>query len=51
VRIEELYNILLEFGVPVKLVGLIKVCLNETCIKICMCKNVSDAFPIQTGLE
>jgi hypothetical protein len=30
VRREVLYNILFEFGIPRKLVGLIKMCLNET---------------------
>jgi hypothetical protein len=30
VETEVLYNILLEFGVPKKLVRLIKMCLNET---------------------
>jgi hypothetical protein len=30
VRREVLYNILIEFGIPMKLVRLIKVCLNET---------------------
>jgi hypothetical protein len=30
VRREVLYNILIEFGIPRKLVGLIKMCLNET---------------------
>jgi hypothetical protein len=29
-RREVLYNILIEFGIPRKLVGLIKMCLNET---------------------
>jgi len=37
---EALYNILIEFGVPMKLVWLIKICLNETIkkspwLKIC----------------
>ena len=30
VRREVLYNILIEFGIPMKLVTLIKMCLNET---------------------
>jgi hypothetical protein len=30
VRREALYSILIEFGVPMKLVKLIKMCLNET---------------------
>jgi hypothetical protein len=34
VRKEVLYNILIEFGVPLKLVRLIKRCLNETSSKV-----------------
>jgi hypothetical protein len=34
VRREVLYNILIEFGVPMKLVRLIKMCLNETYSKV-----------------
>ena len=30
VRREEMYNFLIEFGIPVKLVRLINMCLNET---------------------
>jgi hypothetical protein len=30
VRREVLYNILIEFGIPRKLVGLIKMCISET---------------------
>ena len=30
IRMEVLYNILIEFGVPMKLVRLIKMCLTET---------------------
>jgi purine nucleoside phosphorylase len=33
VRREVLYNILIEFGVPMKLVRLIKMCLNGTLVK------------------
>jgi len=34
-----------------KLVGLFKMCLNETCSKTRTGKNLSDAFPIQNGLK
>jgi hypothetical protein len=46
VKREVLYNILLEFGVPKKLVRLIKMCLNETYSKVHVSKHLSDAFPI-----
>jgi len=46
-----LYNTLIEFGMPMKLVRLIKMCLNETCSKVHIGKNLSDAFPIQNGLK
>jgi hypothetical protein len=35
VKREVLYNIVLEFGIPEKLVRLIKMCLNETYSKVC----------------
>jgi hypothetical protein len=44
---EVLYNILIEFGVPMKVVRLIKICLRETHIKICVGKHVINNFPIQ----
>jgi hypothetical protein len=46
-----LYNILIEFGVPLKLVRLIKMCLNETYGKVRISKHLSDNFPIQNGLK
>jgi hypothetical protein len=40
VRREVVENILIEFGVPMKLVRLIKMCLNETYSKIHIGKNL-----------
>jgi hypothetical protein len=51
VKTEVLYNILLQFGVPKKLVRLIKMCSNETYSKVCVGKLLSDKFPIQNGLK
>jgi hypothetical protein len=48
VKREVLYNIL---GVPMKLVRLIKMCLNETYSKVRRGKHLSDSFPIQNGLK
>jgi hypothetical protein len=46
-----LYNILIEFGIPMKLARLIKMCLNETYSKVRIRKHLSDSFPIQNGLK
>jgi hypothetical protein len=46
-----LYNILIEFGIPRKLVGLIQMCLNETYSTVRIGKNQSVKFPIQNGLK
>jgi hypothetical protein len=51
VKREDLYNILLEFGLSRKLVRLIKMCLNETYSKVRVAKYLSDTFPIQNGLK
>jgi hypothetical protein len=40
VRRKLLYNILIEFGIPRKLVGLIKMCLNETYSRVLIGKSV-----------
>jgi hypothetical protein len=44
-------NILFEFGIPMKLVRLIKMCLNETYSAIRVGKHFSDHFSIQTGTK
>ena len=46
-----MYNILIEFGIPMKLVRLIKMCLNETCSRVQVGKHLSDMFPIRNGLK
>jgi hypothetical protein len=51
VRREVLYNILIEFGIPIKLVSLIKMCLNETYSRVQVGKHLSDMFPIKNGLK
>jgi hypothetical protein len=51
VRREVLYNILMEFGVPKKLVRLTKICLTETYSRVRVGKNLSDIFPIRNGLK
>jgi hypothetical protein len=45
-----MYNILIEFDVPVKLVTLIKICLNERHSKVRIGKHLSDNFLILNGL-
>jgi hypothetical protein len=51
VKREVLYNILLEFGIPKKLVRLIKICVNEMYSKIHSGKLLSVTFPIQNGMK
>ena len=51
VRKEDLCNILIEFGIPLKLARLIKMCLYETYSRIRVGKHLSDRFPIKNGLK
>jgi hypothetical protein len=51
IKREVLYNILVEFGIPKKLVRLIKICLNETHSKVRVGKLLSDKFPILNGMK
>jgi len=51
VRREVLYKILLEFGIPRRLVRLIKTRLNETYSRVRVGENVSDTFPVRNGLK
>jgi hypothetical protein len=45
-----MYNTLIQFGIPVKLVRLIKMCLNETYDRVCVGKHLPDPFPMKNGL-
>jgi hypothetical protein len=51
IRSEALYVILIEFGIPKKLVRLIKMCLTETYSRVWLGKNLSEIFPIRNGLK
>jgi len=51
VRKEVLYDILIEFGIPMKLTRLIKMCLNEAYSTVRVGKHLSDMFPIRNGLK
>jgi hypothetical protein len=51
VRREVLYSILIESGVPTKLIRLIKMCLNEMYSEDHIGKHFSHKFPIQNGLK
>jgi hypothetical protein len=50
VKKEVLYNII-EFGIPMKVIRFIKLCLNETYSKVRRGKNFSDEFLVQNGLK
>jgi hypothetical protein len=51
VRREILYNILIEFVIPMNLVRLIKTSLNEIYSRGRVGKHLSDVFPIMNGLK
>jgi hypothetical protein len=51
VRWEVLYNILIEFGIPMKLARLTKMCMTEMYSRFRVGKNLSNMFPIRNGLE
>ena len=48
---EVLYNIQIEFGIPMKLVRLIKMCLNETYSRVQAGKHLSDILLIKNALK
>jgi len=50
-RREVLYNILNECGIPLKLVGLMKLCMCETYSRVWVSKNLPVRFPISNCLK
>ena len=46
-----MYNILTEFGIPLKLLRLIKMCLNETYSRVRVGIHLSDMLPIKSDLK
>jgi hypothetical protein len=46
-----LYNILIEFGIPMQLVRLIKMCMNKTFSRVWVGRHLSDMFLIRNGLK
>ena len=51
VRWEVLYNTLTAFGIPMKLVRLIKTYATETCSTVGVGKKLFDMFPTRNGLK
>ena len=51
IKRESLYDILIKFGVPKKLVGLIKACLDGTQSKVRIGNYLPSSFWIENGLE
>ena len=51
VRREALYNILIEFGNSMKLLRLIRMCLNVTYSRVRVGKHLSDMFCIRNVLK
>jgi len=48
---EGLCNILIEFGIFMKLSRLVQICLNEIYSRVQVGKHLSDMFPIKNGLK
>jgi len=51
VRRKFLYNNLIDFGVHMKLVRLIKICLNATYSRVRVGMDLSDMSPIRNGIK
>jgi hypothetical protein len=47
----ELYNILTQFDLPIKVVRLAKMCVSETCSKVSVSIHLCCTLPVQNGLN
>jgi hypothetical protein len=48
---KEVFSILIEFGLPLKVRSVIKMCLNETFSEVRIGKHLSCTFPIQNDVK
>jgi hypothetical protein len=48
---ENCCTILIDFGIPMKLISLMKMFLNKTYIEVLIGKHLYNTFPIQNGFE
>ena len=46
-----MYNILNEIGIPMILIRLTKMCLNENYTRVTVCKHMYDMLHIKTGMK
>ena len=46
-----MYNFLFEYSIPIQLVRLIKICVNETYNRVQVGKHVSDMFPVRNDVK
>jgi len=46
-----LYNIIIEFDFPMKLIRLITMCLTDAYSRVCVCKYLSDMITIRNILK
>jgi len=51
IRKDIVYNILIEYDIPMKQASLIKMCPTETYRRVRVGKNLSDMFPSRNGLK
>jgi hypothetical protein len=51
VRREVFCNVFIEFDIPMNLIRLIKMCLNETHRRVQVGKYLSGLFPVKNGLQ